>query len=116
MAMTGRTLGEYLDMGAAGRVALVHFVQCLGIDSALAREAGGIEAAEWHTRMKTNILLADLWDALQGLTYNHAAVHSKHRPKRPKPYPRPWRAKEEQRLGSDPIPVSKFWDWWDGKE
>ena len=35
MTRTGRTLEEYMDMGAAGKVALISFIENLPIDSAL---------------------------------------------------------------------------------
>lgn len=46
-------------------------------------------------------LLADVVDAVNQLTWLTAAVHSKHQPKRPDPYPRPGaepKVKEERGL------------------
>ena len=63
MTRTGRTLSEYMDMGAAGKVALLSFINYLPPDSRL-REAMDPhdEMAEWFTTKKTNIILADLFD------------------------------------------------------
>lgn len=36
---------------------------------------------------------------------------------KPKKIPRPWeKAKDSRRLGSDPIPISQFDDWWDSHD
>jgi hypothetical protein len=111
MTMTGRTLQEYLDMGGPGMVALVHFAKCLGPGSMTkGKEHEGM--GEWGQRFMTNALLADLYDAIQGLAWTTAAKGSKKRPKKPKPYPRPWLKAKKQKFGKDPVPLSKFWDWW----
>ena len=115
MVRTGRTLGEYWDMGPSGMAALVHFVGNLDADSALAREAGGMDAAEWSCAFKTNAVLADIYDALQWLHHSFASAHSKTKVKRPEPYPRPW-AKKGETIGKGAIPISRFWDWWGSKE
>ena len=104
MTRTGRTLDEYMDMGAAGRVALLSFIQYLPPDSALYRELNpDDENGLWFTTLKTNAILADLYDA-------YARVHTK-KGHTAKPYPRPM-VKEKAKLGKDPIPISQFWDWW----
>lgn len=114
MTMTGRTLSEYLDMGHEGIVALCHFVRHLGLDSKLAREMAGFEAGPFDSGTQTNALLAELFDVLAGINANLVQLSSKSRVKRPKPFPRPWR-KDESRIGRDPIPVSKFAEWWNSK-
>ena len=104
MTRTGRTLDEYMDLGAAGRVALLSFIQYLPPDSALYRELNpDDEKGLWFTTLKTNAILADLYDA-------YARVHTK-KGHTAKPYPRPME-KEKAKLGKDPIPISQFWDWW----
>ena len=107
MTRTGRTLAEYIDMGAAGMVALLSFINYLPPDSALrgeidpdAKEFGG-----WYTTRQTNVILADLWDAF-------VAANTK-KGRKAKEYPRP---KQNKRIGSGAIPISEFWDWWNGKE
>lgn len=113
---TGRTLGEYLDLGPAGRVALVHYLRHASPDTALAQEAGGMDAAEWSSVLKTNAILADLFDKLNEYEHNYIAANSRHKPKRPKPYPRPWVKGEAQKFGKDPVPIKEFWGWWKSKE
>jgi len=102
MTRTGRTLEEYMDMGAAGMVALISFTENLPIDSALSKSINPKdEYGEWQSTAKTNEILADLYDA-------YARVHSK-KGRKPKPYPRP---KNNRSIGKDAIPISEFWDWW----
>lgn len=103
MTMTGRTLAEYGAMGAAGVVALVSFTHYLPPESMTYRELHPRdEMGKWSTRVKTNAILADLYDA-------YAMSHAK-RGHKPKPYPRP-NAKTHD-IGSGAIPVSEFMDWW----
>ena len=63
MTRTGRTLSEYMEMGAAGKVALLSFIGNLSPDSALAQEMDPKdEFGAWYTTMKTNAILADIFD------------------------------------------------------
>lgn len=104
MTRTGRTLAEYMNMGASGVVALISFVEYLPIDSALRRETNPKdEYWAWHKTVKTNSILADIYDVL-------VAVNTK-KGRTPKPYPRP---QEHRTIGKDAIPISEFWDWWNG--
>ena len=106
MTRTGRTLGEYLNMGATGLVALISFVENLPIDSALGKSIyPKDEFGEWHRTLKTNAILADIYDVL--VAANTKKGH------RPKPYPRPQDNKNI--IGSGAIPISEFWDWWNGE-
>jgi hypothetical protein len=63
----------------------------------------------WAT---TDQLLAYIYDALQ--TGNWQRAGKKSAPK-PKPFPRPWQKPAGQKLGSKPIPISEFDDWWDSQ-
>ena len=102
MTRTGRTLTEYMDMGAAGLVALLSFINYLPPDSALFQSMHpDDENGPWFTTVKTNAILADLYDV-------YVASHTK-KGVNPQKYPRP---KEKQKIGKDPIPISEFWDWW----
>ena len=102
MTRTGRTLSEYMDMGAAGRVALLSFINYLPLDSALNNEMNPEDdRGPWFTTVKTNAILADIFDL-------YVAAHTK-KGQKPSTYPRP---KQSQKVGKDPIPVSEFWDWW----
>lgn len=106
MTRTGRTLSEYMDMGAAGKAALISFIRYLTPDTATYRDMHPRdEYGEWYTTMKTNAILADIFDAF-------IAVNTK-KGRQSKPYPRP---KKKQTIGRDAIPISEFWDWWYGGE
>ena len=105
MTRTGRTLGEYMEMGVPGKVALVSFVRYLPPDSATGREANpNDEARAWGTTFKTNAILADLYDVF-------CAANAK-KGRRPKPYPRP--NSERRTLGRGAIRIRDFEAWWNG--
>ena len=104
MTRTGRTLSEYIDMGAAGMVALLSFINYLPMDSQLRQAMDPQdEVGEWSTVKKTNIILADLFDVF--VSANTKKGH------KAKQYPRP---KQKRKIGSGAIPISEFWDWWNG--
>lgn len=105
MTRTGRTLSEYMEMGAAGKVALLSFIGNLTPDSALAREMDPKdERGAWYTTVKTNAILADLFDVFVQANKKEGSTAPE--------YPRP---KKHKTIGKDAIPISKFWDWWNGK-
>ena len=62
------------------------------------------EVVAWNSTMKTNAILADLWDLV--MATNTRKGH------KPKEYPRP---KRKQAIGKGAIPISDFWDWWNKK-
>lgn len=102
MTRTGRTLEEYMDMGAAGKVALISFIQNLPIDSKLYEEMEPKdERIAWFSTAKTNAILADLFDAF--------VMANRKKGTMPKPYPRPQAKKS---IGKGAIPMNEFWDWW----
>lgn len=104
MTRTGRTLSEYIDMGAAGMVALLSFINYLPMDSQLRQAMDPQdEVGEWSTVKKTNIILADIFDVF--VSANTKKGH------KAKQYPRP---KQKRKIGSGAIPISEFWDWWNG--
>ena len=104
MTRTGRTLSEYIDMGAAGMVALLSFINYLPMDSQLRQAMDPQdEVGEWSTTKKTNMILADLFDVF--VSANTKKGH------KAKQYPRP---KQKRKIGSGAIPISEFGDWWNG--
>lgn len=106
MTRTGRTLSEYIDMGAAGMVALLSFINYLPMDSQLRQAMDPQdEVGEWSTVKKTNIILADLFDV-----FVSANTKKGHKAKK---YPRP---KQKRKIGRGAVPISEFWDWWNGGE
>ena len=106
---TIRDIGGALPWGT-----LLHFVQFLPRTSALSREMEPTTDTErWANGNVTAAILADIYDALSQLNNNVCAQGSGRRPRTAKPYPRPWRKGEgEKVVGSDPIPVAEFETWW----
>ena len=92
------------------------FIANLGTDSALARSME--KSTGWETTLKTNAILADIFDMLQQINNNLVALGSKGKqhPKA-KPYPRPGKDKDKKRkLGSGPMPVAQLREWIKGKQ
>lgn len=113
MTKTGRTLGEYADMGPAGLVSLAHLVRYLGPESMTWREAhAGDESPRWTTTFSTNAILADIYDAIAALNANYVRANSRRKPKPPKPYPRPNVREAGEKIGKGAIPISEFESWW----
>lgn len=76
------------------------------------------EMYEWSQRLKTNAILADIFDMLANINANLVAVGSGRRPKRPKAYPRPWRKdrdRDTQHFGKDPLPANELYEWFETK-
>lgn len=91
-------------MGAAGLAALLSFINYLPPDSSLRAEMDpNGEIGEWYTTMKMNVILADIFDAF-------VAANTK-KGRKAVEYPRP---RQKKRIGSGAIPISEFWDWWNG--
>ena len=102
-----RTGHELSDIGnTLSWSAFDSFLKKLDMDihSALFRELNP-DIAIWADTAKTNAILADIFDIF-------VAVHTKKGTK-PAEYPRPG---NKQTIGKDPVPISKFWDWWDKGE
>lgn len=77
------------------------------------------EQAGWSTIMKTNLILADIYDALNQLNANMIAIATGKASKRIKPYPRPFERKNNdknvQHYGSKPLPVQELENWFTRK-
>lgn len=117
MTMTRYTLrdvGRALPWGA-----LLHFVRHLPPTAELSKEwsSDAAEQAAWLDGSLVAPMLASLIDAINFGRWEYAASVSKHKPKRPKAVKTPWRdgGTEGRKLGSDPIPISEFEDWWNGR-
>lgn len=93
--------------------ALASFVEHAEPDSALARELNP-EVAEWATRVKTNAILADLYDAIMSVRHDMDSLLSKKHIKKPKPYPRPGQ-KTTNHIGSGPLPFEELREWFKSK-
>ena len=107
-----RTNYQLDDIGGALSWSSLHsFIKYLPGDSALAREAG--EISVWDSRIKTNAMLADIYDMLQLLNANLVAFASGGKTK-PKitPYPRPGREDNtRRRFGKGALPLEEMRRW-----
>ena len=117
MTRTGYTIADV--GGALSWASLRNFVDNLGADSRLFRDMHPDRAkyVEWGEGNRAAWVLADIVDELRVIQYLFKLAHAKrgHRPKKPRPYPRPGVSDDllgEKRIGRDPIPASKFDDWW----
>ena len=97
--------------GALSWSSLASFVKHLQGDSALARDLG--KATGWEDTIKTNAILADIFDLLQVINANLVALgnHGKTR-KTIKPYPRPGKDDNtERKIGKGALPLSEMRKW-----
>lgn len=77
------------------------------------------ESAQWATAIKTNAILADIYDVLASINSNLIAMATRKPAKYPKPYPRP-NAKQqmnenERHFGSGAIPAKDLRNWFEEK-
>lgn len=106
LTRTGYTLD---DVG--GRLswsALSSFIRNLGTDSALARDMG--KSTGWESTLKTNAILADIYDLLQVIHRDLCSLGG-NKPKKIKPYPRPGRDKDTKRIGKGAMPYYQLREW-----
>ena len=80
-------VGRTLSWGALGS-----FLNSAKPDSAIIAETHP-EIAEWSSVFKTNVILADIYDALTWFNATVMAKGTGKRPNRPKEYYRSWRKK-----------------------
>lgn len=93
--------------------AFAHFVGHLDASSAYVREISP-DDAPWLGTERVQSMLADVIDLLNAIDWHLVSANSKRRPRKPKPYPRPWRKDEGTTIGRDPIPIKDFDRWWSG--
>lgn len=87
---------------------LLIMIRRLQADPATAT-ARSIHGEHWKV---TDQLLAAIVDLLQNANWQRQG--KPHAPK-PKPLQRPWEKPRGRKLGSKPIPISEFNDWWEAK-
>ena len=112
----GATLADVPER--IGWDALAHLVAHLDAGSATVC-ALAPDVAKWEGPARVPMLLAELLDAVNALTWVTTCANTprgKPRPKRPKPYPRPGASRGGTKVGRDPVPVSEFEKWWRGGE
>lgn len=72
--------------------------------NAFAAAVHGSEVPSW-----TEQVLAVVVDLLNGIAF----ILKRGKGQRPKRLPRWWEKRKQQRFGRDPIPLSRFDDWWE---
>lgn len=95
--------------GALSWRSLYSFIKHLGTDSALARDLD--KRTGWESTVKTNALLADLYDLLQVINANLVAIGGG-KPKKIKPYPRPSGDEDNtKKIGKGALPLNELKEW-----
>ena len=97
--------------GALSWRSLNSFIRHLTPDSALGRDLE--KYTGWETTVKTNAILADIYDLLQVINANLCGLGSKHPTrKKIKPYPRPGKDdNNERKIGKGGLPIDKLREW-----
>lgn len=108
--MLGMTFEQAVRSFGWGEVA--NFADHLPEDSATFR-AQHKDAYLFSTHLQQSAMLADVIDSISAFAYMFGKAHGS-KGRKPEPYPRPWMDGETQRIGSKPIPISEFNDWYYG--
>lgn len=95
--------------GALSWGSLYSFIKNLRGDSALAHDLG--KSTGWEDTMRTNAILADIYDLLQVINANLCTMGGGKR-KKITPYPRPGKEDENKRkIGKGALPVDDLREW-----
>ena len=70
--------------------------------------------AMWSGTMKTNVILADIYDMLAMINANLCAMGSGKKAKKPKAYKRPG-DKDKQKIGKKSLPPDELREWFENK-
>lgn len=91
--------------------ALKSFLSSAKPGSALSNELNP-DMTEWSTTLKTNVLLADIFDQLSLVNANLHVLISRKKGKRPEPYKRPWmKERNDRHIGHGAMPVTDMREW-----
>lgn len=99
-------VGSSLSLGA-----LSSFVKNLSYDSALWRSTHEEDTVLWSTTLKTNALLADIYDMLAQLNANMCGGFSHKKASKVKPLARPWIKDKKKIGGKGALPKQKLREW-----
>ena len=72
------------------------------------------DLAGWSRTLKTNAILADIYDMLAMINANLCAMGSGKRAKKPKSYSRPG-DRDKKRIGKNALPPDQLGEWMDKK-
>lgn len=112
MVQTGH---EIEDIGQSiSWTALSSFLARLDISSETARELEP-DLAKWSDTVKTNAILADIYDMLAMINANIVSMNSGKRAKKPAAYPRPGNQKKEKIGGKNALPPEQLREWFNRK-
>lgn len=89
--------------------ALGDFINKAEPDSALAMELDP-EASRWSTRLKTNEILADIYDLIAYFRADVVGLLMHKKPKRPVLYKRPHK-NEKKKVGKGALPMNDLRNW-----
>lgn len=92
--------------------ALSSFVRHLDTGSELAKDLG--KSTGWESTVKTNALLADIYDLLQAINANICNLRDRKR-RKIKPYPRPGKEKDTKKIGKGAMPFNALAEWFEEK-
>ena len=114
-----RTGKDIKDLGGSlSWRALYSFIQKIDYKSETLKEMSdeSKELSRWDSALKTNLILADIYDMLANINSNLVAIGSKSRAKKIKPYPRPFGKEKDtdtQHFGSDGLPPDELARWFE---
>lgn len=112
ITLTGYTIDDI--GGALSWGALSSFVGNLPIQSATARKLNQMDGFE--TSLKTNLLLADIFDLLQQINNNLIAIGTHKQARKITPYPRPGKDKNTHAIGGrGALPPDEMRKWIKGR-
>lgn len=70
------------------------------------------EVEDWGTTLRTNIILSDIYDLLAVINANLRGGFSRKRPRKTKPYKRPWAKKDsDKKFGKGALPKNQLREW-----
>ena len=72
------------------------------------------DLSAWGSTIKTNAILADIYDVLALINANMVAMGSGKRAKKPKPYKRPG-DNDSKKIGKNALPPDQLKEWFDKK-
>ena len=94
--------------GALSWSALNSFVHNLKTDSALAKDLG--KSTGWEDTLKTNTILADIYDLLQVINLNLSMLGGGKK-RKITPYPRPGKDEDKKKIGKGAMPLDRLREW-----
>lgn len=69
----------------------------------------------WNSRLKTNFILADIWDLLSVINTNLVAIGSRQKAKKAPTYPRPENEDSKEHYGKDAVSVPELKEFFTNK-